>query len=161
MSNIDRRDFLKGCTFGAGIIIAGGGLDQAELPKVLSSDAKSSYPGRVENWPGVNVKFSVCKQCHGDCGLIARVFNGTIVKLDGNPYDIQTTQPTLDYDTPSKDAIVYVGGTFNTKKPYVNGSHSLCPRGQAGIQTAYDPYRIYVPLKRSGPRGSGKFQAIS
>ncbi len=161
MANVDRRDFLKGCTFGAGLIVAGGGLNQMELPKILSGDVKSSYPGRVENWPGVNVKLSVCKQCHGDCGLMARVFNGTIVKLDGNPYDIQTTQPPLKYESSYKDAIVHVGGTFNTSKPYTDGAHSLCPRGQAGIQSAYDPYRVYVPLKRKGPRGSGTFQVIS
>ena len=70
VANLDRREFLKGCTFGAGVIIAGGGLDQAELPKFLSNDVRYCYPGRVENWPGVKVKFSVCKQCHGDCGLM-------------------------------------------------------------------------------------------
>ncbi len=161
MGNVDRRGFLKYCTFGAGVIVAGAGLSQQDLPRFFSYDGKYVYPGRVENWPGVDVKFSVCKQCHSDCGLIARVFNGTIVKLDGNPYDIHTTQPPLKYETPSRDAMVYVGGTFNTSKPYTDGAHSLCPRGQAGIQSAYDPYRVYVPLKRKGPRGSGKFQVIS
>ncbi|MDA8090294.1 MAG: molybdopterin-dependent oxidoreductase [Nitrospiraceae bacterium] len=161
MGNIDRRDFLKYCTFGAGVIAAGAGLSQQDLPRFFVRDGKYVYPGRVENWPGVDVKFSTCKQCHSDCGLMARVFNGTIVKLDGNPYHIHTTNPPIKYETPSKDAKVYVGGTFDTAKPYVDGAHSLCPRGQAGVQTVYDPYRVYMPLKRKGPRGSGQFEVIS
>ncbi|MBI4600848.1 MAG: molybdopterin-dependent oxidoreductase, partial [Planctomycetes bacterium] len=37
----------------------------------------------------------------------------------------------------------------------------LCPKGQAGVQVLYDPYRIKHPLKRVGARGSGKWQRIS
>jgi len=37
----------------------------------------------------------------------------------------------------------------------------LCARGQAILQELYHPDRIPQPLKRSGPRGSGKFTKIS
>ncbi|ADV47002.1 molybdopterin-containing oxidoreductase family protein [Nitratifractor salsuginis] len=37
----------------------------------------------------------------------------------------------------------------------------LCPRGNAGIQTTYDPDRLKYPLIRVGERGSGKFKRIS
>lgn len=37
----------------------------------------------------------------------------------------------------------------------------LCPRGQAGIATTYDPDRLKYPLIRSGPRGSGKWRRLS
>lgn len=37
----------------------------------------------------------------------------------------------------------------------------LCARGQAILQELYHPDRLQQPLKRSGPRGSGKFQKIS
>ncbi|MBI4245347.1 MAG: molybdopterin-dependent oxidoreductase [Planctomycetes bacterium] len=37
----------------------------------------------------------------------------------------------------------------------------LGPKGQSGLQVLYDPDRIRNPLKRSGPRGSGKWQEIS
>ncbi len=38
---------------------------------------------------------------------------------------------------------------------------ALCARGQAGLQTLYNPDRIRTPLKRAGERGSGQFEAIS
>jgi anaerobic selenocysteine-containing dehydrogenase len=34
----------------------------------------------------------------------------------------------------------------------------LCARGHAGLQITYHPDRIASPLRRSGPRGSGRFQ---
>ncbi|MBZ0096429.1 MAG: molybdopterin-dependent oxidoreductase [Sulfuricella sp.] len=37
----------------------------------------------------------------------------------------------------------------------------LCPKGQSTIQMGYNKYRILKPLKRVGPRGSGKFREIS
>lgn len=38
---------------------------------------------------------------------------------------------------------------------------ALCARGQAGLQTLYNPDRIRGPLKRTGERGSGQFEEIS
>jgi anaerobic selenocysteine-containing dehydrogenase len=37
----------------------------------------------------------------------------------------------------------------------------MCLKGQSGIQTVYDPYRIQHPLKRVGSRNSGQWQTIS
>ena len=37
----------------------------------------------------------------------------------------------------------------------------LCAKGQAGVNQIYDPDRILSPLKRTGKRGEGKWQAIS
>ncbi len=37
----------------------------------------------------------------------------------------------------------------------------LCARGQAILQELYHPDRVVQPLKRSGPRGSGKFTRIT
>lgn len=38
---------------------------------------------------------------------------------------------------------------------------AICPKGQAGIQTLYDPYRITKVLKRAGKRGENKWITIS
>ena len=47
----------------------------------------------------------------------------------------------------------------NPKSPVNQGK--LCARGQAGLQVLYHPERITHPIKRTGARGSGAFQAIS
>ena len=38
---------------------------------------------------------------------------------------------------------------------------AICPKGQGGVQTLYDPYRVRRVLKRAGARGSNKWRAIS
>ena len=108
-----------------------------------------TYPMRTELWKDVAVRYSVCKQCRSDCGLEARVFNGVLLKLDGNPYHPNTTQPQLPYATSVEESL------------HATVAHSLCARGQAGRQTVYDRYRVFFPLKRSGPRGSGQWKTIS
>jgi thiosulfate reductase/polysulfide reductase chain A len=68
--------------------------------------------------------------CVWRCGVLAKVVNGKVVKLDGNP-----------------------------EQPHSNGK--LCPRGQAGLATTYDPDRVLTPLVRVGKRGEGKFRQAS
>ena len=36
----------------------------------------------------------------------------------------------------------------------------ICPKGQSGIQTLYDPYRIRRVLKRAGTRGENKWVSM-
>lgn len=36
----------------------------------------------------------------------------------------------------------------------------LCPKGQNGLQVLYDPDRIQEPLRRVGPRGTGRFEPV-
>jgi tetrathionate reductase subunit A len=100
-------------------------------------------------WPGVATSYSVCKMCGSDCGLTAQTFNGILVKLDGNPYHPASTEPHAPFGTDPAQAKVWPA------------PHSLCPRGQAGRQCVYHPYRVTMPLKRTGPRGSGRWRAIS
>ena len=47
----------------------------------------------------------------------------------------------------------------NPQHPVSRGK--LCARGQAAVQTLYNPDRIKKPLKRKGPRGSGEYAEIS
>ena len=56
----------------------------------------------------------------------------------------------------------------NGRLRYIEGNRDhpvnrgvLCGKGSAGIMTALSPARLTTPLKRTGPRGSGAFQAIS
>lgn len=47
----------------------------------------------------------------------------------------------------------------NAEHPVSKGK--LCARGQAALQTLYNPDRIKKPLKRNGPRGSGVYTEIT
>lgn len=89
---------------------------------------------------------SVCLQCNTGCGIRVKIENGVAVKIDGNPYSPWTMAPPLESAT-SLSAAATVQGC-------------LCPKGQAGLQTAYDPYRIVKVLKRAGKRGDGKWISI-
>ena len=54
------------------------------------------------------------------------------------------------------------------KVKYIEGNRDhpinrgvLCAKGSAGIMQHYSPARLNAPMKRVGPRGSGKFEQIS
>lgn len=140
--NVSRRGFLKtsallGGTAAITQTIVGCG-DQ-------SPEYGVDYPYPLNDVE--NIIYSACLQCHTACPIKVKVQNGIVVKIDGNPYGMQTLNPALPYAFPIRDAAKVDGG--------------LCPKGQAGIQTLYDPYRITKVLKRAGRRGENKWQVVS
>ncbi|GAB4130941.1 MAG: molybdopterin-dependent oxidoreductase [Thermogutta sp.] len=92
------------------------------------------------------VIYSACLQCNTGCGIKCKIQDGFVTKIDGNPYNPWTLLPHLPYATPPSDAAAVDG--------------AICPKGQAGLQTAYDPYRIRRVLKRAGKRGENKWITI-
>ncbi|MFQ5649932.1 MAG: molybdopterin-dependent oxidoreductase [bacterium] len=138
---LSRREFFKTTA-----LLGGTGI----VAQTLSSCGKVSeayaaageYPlGNAEN-----VIYSVCLQCHTACPIKVKVLDGVAAKVDGNPYGMQTLNPALPYATNIKSAAKVDGG--------------ICPKGQAGIQSLYDPYRITKVLKRAGKRGQNKWQVV-
>lgn len=97
-----------------------------------------------------NTLYTACLQCNTGCGIKVKFFrkNGDAValKIDGNPYNPFVSVPSLSYKTSPFDV-----NTIDM---------AICPKGQAGIQTAYDPYRITKVLKRAGKRGENKWTTI-
>jgi tetrathionate reductase subunit A len=93
-----------------------------------------------------NVLYSACLQCNTGCGIKVKVQDGIVTKIDGNPYNPWTLVPHLEAAV-SPDTAAGIDG-------------AICPKGQAGLQTAYDPYRIRKVLKRAGQRGENKWSAI-
>src|SRR5262249_22321521 len=97
-------------------------------------------PG-AENWVS-----SFCQQCPAGCGITVRIMEGESLRtIDGQIKRLKTAQ---------------------AKKIEGNAKHPLnvgktCARGQAGLQVLYNPDRIKGTLKRTGPRGSGKYQSIT
>lgn len=146
---LTRRAFLtRAGMAGGGAVVAGWGVSPW-VGDVFHRRGVFVYPNRPVTRSGVETIYSVCKQCGSDCGLAADVYSGILQKLDGNPYHPASTEPHARYETSHASATVW------------SAPHSLCNRGQAGRQTLYDPYRLTVPLKRTGPRGSGKWESIT
>jgi len=98
--------------------------------KVLRALAQDGKVGEVTTLPTKDV-FTSCGMCVNKCGVIARVRNGVIHKLDPNP-------------------------NFAVKSRAM-----LCARGNAGTKVVYDPDRLKYPLIRVGERGEGKWRRAS
>lgn len=148
---MERRQFLKCSALLGGSLAAssalshlvdglGSGSAWADTNVVGISD--NAYTHHLPE----NQIYSVCQQCNTNCGIKVKLANGRVAKIDGNPYSPWTLTPHLAYDTPLAEAARTEG--------------SLCPKGQAGIQTLYDPYRVVKVLKRAGKRGENKWQTI-
>ena len=142
---VSRRDLLKaGALGGTGVLLGDQGRRLLEL-----SHAYAAGPAAAGVYPLAdpeNVLYGLCLQCHTECTLKVKIQDGILTKIDGNPYSPGQLQPQLDYKT-GLDTAAKVDA-------------SICSKGQSGVQTLYDPYRLRKVLKRAGPRGSGKWTSI-
>ncbi len=50
---------------------------------------------------------------------------------------------------------------LNPNPLFPKSKNMLCPRGNAGIQSVYDPDRLKYPMIRVGKKGEGKFKRVS
>jgi len=140
---LSRRSFLKlTSTLAAGTAFAGAffRVDEARA-------ANFGNPILVDTDPRVDIKYSVCQGCHGRCGLKAKVVDGVLVKIEGNPYHPCNLEQHLPFATDPATVRTVAG--------------RMCAKGLAGMQTLYDPHRLKQPLKRVGERGAGQWEAIS
>lgn len=146
-SSNTRRQFLAGgALLGSGLLRPLASLAEASSagsPAVLDNgrpDAEYTL-AKPEN-----VIMSACLQCNTGCGIKCKIQDGVVTKIDGNPYNPWTLLPHLPSATHPEDAAPVDG--------------SICPKGQSGLQTAYDPYRLRKVLKRAGKRGENKWVTI-
>ena len=143
---LSRRDFLKltAATGGAAALLS-------SLPAFdrLQAAQDGSVAGLSPLSEPERQIYSVCLQCNTGCGIKVKIWDGVAAKIEGNPYSPWTLHPHLPYSTPVAEAGAIEG--------------ALCPKGQAGLQTAYDPYRITRVLKRrpGTKRGEGQWITIS
>ena len=144
---LSRRDFLKASAALASATAIGAVF--LEGTPAQAQTTGQNPPDLLETDADVSIIYSVCQMCHSRCGIQCKVKNGVLVKIDGNPYHPNNLDPDemLSYATSTDDAKSVRG--------------RLCLKGQSGIQTLYDPYRIKQPLKRVGPRGSGQWTAVT
>ncbi len=94
-----------------------------------------------------NVVHSVCLGCNAHCGVRGIVEEGKLICVSGNPYHPYNQQfRPLNYDTPVKDSLALPS--------------PVCGKCIETVNHTYNPYRVIAPLKRSGPRGCGRFEPI-
>ena len=148
-NGLQRRDFLKCSAILGGAILA----SQMEWATDLMRRAEADMLTPDEEYELIkaeNTLYTVCLQCNTGCGIKVKFFRkgdkAIALKFDGNPYNPFVSVPHLDY----KSAPFSV----NTM------DRAICPKGQAGIQSVYDPYRITKVIKRAGKRGEGKWVSI-
>jgi anaerobic selenocysteine-containing dehydrogenase len=144
-NKVSRRDFLKltGVTGAAAAFLGNMPQAQKAIAKTMSAGEGSFFETKPENQI-----YTVCLQCNTGCGIKVKLLEGLAAKIDGNPYSPWTLWPHPAYETPLKDMATLEG--------------AICPKGQTGIQTAYDPYRIVSVLKRKPgtKRGAGQWETI-
>ncbi|MBI4904908.1 MAG: molybdopterin-dependent oxidoreductase [Acidobacteria bacterium] len=135
----ERRELLRSAA------LLGGACLASILPGTASAQGTGNraVPKKVE--PSDYI-YSTCLQCNTGCEVKVKIQDGLAVKIDGNPYGPRAMDPHIDWKTPV------------TQAARLNGV--ICPKGQSGIQTVYDPYRVVKVLKRVGKRGEGKWRTI-
>ncbi|RME66411.1 MAG: molybdopterin oxidoreductase, partial [Nitrospirae bacterium] len=141
---VTRRALLK-----TGALLGGSALIMSKVERAFGmlAEAEAATGGSYPLAKAENVIYSVCLQCHTACPIKVKILDGVAVKIDGNPYSAQNMIPNLKQKTSP-----WVAAKIDAK---------VCPKGQAGIQSLYDPYRVVKVLKRKGPRGSNKWEVIS
>ncbi len=142
-----RRDWLK-----TGVALATLSLP-ASVRGATGAARDWTDPRSVQQAPAVRtdsdvqVVHSVCLACNARCGIRSVVRDGRLESCSGNPYHPYNQQGrVVPYDTP-------VQQTLGLASP-------VCAKAHDSINYVYNPYRLLRPLKRSGPRGSGRFEPI-
>ena len=147
-AKVSRRSVIKlGALAGAGAGAAFlGGIPG--FSRIAQAQAKSGETGGAYTLsdPATQL-YSVCLQCNTGCGIKVKLLDGVAVKIDGNPYHPMTMYPHIPYETPIGDA-----GTIDG---------AICPKGQAGLQSVYDPYRLVRVLKRKPGTKRGANQWVT
>ena len=136
---MDRRAFIKiTAVTGTSAALASCGNPDHQLIRFVPEE--DLPPGQAV-W-----KPSVCPLCPSGCGLTVRAMRADAdVVRNGQAGVVQILAAKKLEGSPSHP--VNRGG--------------LCARGQAAIQVTYHPDRITQPLRRSGERGAGRYEAIS
>ncbi|MBI5845397.1 MAG: molybdopterin-dependent oxidoreductase [Deltaproteobacteria bacterium] len=146
---VTRRDFIRTSALLGGCLAVSSWIDPFGLNAEgeLSWDSEDGTGSAYRLHMPENQIHSVCQQCNTNCGIKVKIIDGRVVKIDGNPYSPWTMTPQLPYETPLSEAASVDG--------------AICPKGHAGIQALYDPYRLVKVLKRAGKRGENKWTTIS
>lgn len=128
---VGRREFLRL----SGMAGAAAGLGMAGWRLLGSAEAQVAQDAWIA---------TCCNMCGGTTGIFARVYNGRVIKIEPNSFN-----PV---------GVCNISTDFESLK---STGARMCPKGNAGIMSLYDPDRVKKPLKRVGARGAGHWEEIA
>lgn len=145
MNTISRRSFLAGAALGTGGVLAGAAslTDRLTFEQFVAQVDKR-YDIQAGTWIP-----SCCNMCGGQTGILCQVVDGRVVRIKPNSHNPNGFSNISDdfFANCAKEGAV------------------MCPKGNAGIMTLYDPDRLAKPVRRTNPeKGIGvdpKWKEIS
>lgn len=144
---ISRRNFLGKSALLGGTLFASAVASKGVSAQAQNFISKNKRPDSAYELNNAeNIIYSACLNCNTGCGIKCKIQDGVLSKIDGNPFNPWTMVPHIPMKSDINEVSKIDGG--------------LCPKGQAGVQIAYDPYRIRKVLKRAGKRGENKWISI-
>lgn len=145
---LSRRDFVRlGAIAGGSVAFLGGLPGFSRLVAAQEGTPAAEGAAAYPLTDPANQIYSVCLQCNTGCGIKVKLLDGVAAKIDGNPFHPMTMYPHIPYETPVADA-----GTIDG---------AICPKGQAGLQSVYDPYRLVSVVKRKPGTARGANQWVT
>ncbi|MDR0238900.1 MAG: tetrathionate reductase subunit TtrA [Deltaproteobacteria bacterium] len=172
---LSRREIIAACGLAAGAAGLSGTVgkivrecassDKAEGDKISGLAPEPEFvvdkeTGDVSLNPGQQVSYTVCMGCTTLCGVRVRAdkATGKILRVAGNPYNPLSAARPLAMETSVKKSFAALS---RFQDMGLDGRATACGRGNAIMEYMDSPLRVLKPLKRSGPRNSGRWQEIS
>jgi anaerobic selenocysteine-containing dehydrogenase len=138
---MDRRNFFKivsTVSAGAATLACEKNKSDALIPLLVPDH--EIVPGEEQWHP------SICSACESGCGVIVRVMRGErVIERKGEKF---------------REPIACVKKIEGNPLDSVSGGR-LCARGQAELQSLYNPDRLKGPMRRTAARGKGEFAGVS
>ncbi|MFC7115738.1 molybdopterin-dependent oxidoreductase [Natronoarchaeum sp. GCM10025703] len=172
-AQVSRRDFFKAAGSIGLVAAASNAAVNVDIDDLWTDDEHHYVGDEYGEYGASDVIHTTCGQCNTFCPIKVQLADGSgtgeysslVRKLAGNPYSFLNTQPfsQVPYGSDPEDVAmgdVEGSGDVDEDRWSLSGGR-ICLKGQAGIQTAFDSYRVREPMKRVGPRGSGEWKTIS
>lgn len=174
--NTNRRDFLKAGAAAGGLAAFAVGFSETGTRaaqswfgdkktngvhgRSLEPEMRIGADGKLELNPNQQISYAMCLGCTTQCGVRVRIDKAaqTVVRVAGNPYSPLSADPHLPMGTPVRKSFQHLS---RLEEKGLAGRSTACGRGNAVLEQMTSPFRITQPLKRVGPRNSGKWEPIS